>query len=91
MWSLLANNLLVGVAAIVENQKENYSYVINSKHALPVFDIENRNLDVGVLRELLFDEVSRQNLFGAISGKYDTLGASRVCNLLLKIYQANFL
>lgn len=91
MWSFLANNLIIGVSAIVENQKRNFSHVVNSKHALPLFDIDNTSLDVQVLRKLLFDETLRQNLSGAISGKYDTLGASRVCNLLLKIYEEGIL
>lgn len=91
MWSFLANNLITGVAAIAENQKANYGYVVNSKHALPLFDLDNIKLDVGVLRQLLFDESLRQNLFRAISGKYDTLGASRVCNLLIKLHCDRFL
>jgi spore coat polysaccharide biosynthesis predicted glycosyltransferase SpsG len=91
MWSLLANNLIIGVAAIVENQRANYGYVVNSKHALPLFDLDNMKLDIGVLRELLFDDSLRQNLFRAISGKYDTLGASRVCDLLLKVHRERFL
>jgi spore coat polysaccharide biosynthesis predicted glycosyltransferase SpsG len=90
MWSLLANNFIVGLAAIVENQKENYSFAINSKSALPLFAGDNIKLDVGVLKELLFDETSRHNLRKAILGKYDTLGASRVCDLLIKIYQESF-
>jgi spore coat polysaccharide biosynthesis predicted glycosyltransferase SpsG len=90
MWGLLSNNRLLGLAAIVENQKANYSYVISSKHALPVFDLDNIELDVGVLRTLLFDETSRRNIYRAISGQYDTLGASRVCELLLKVHNDNF-
>ena len=90
MWGLLSNNRLLGLATIVENQKANYSYAISSKHALPVFDFDNMKLDVGVLRTLLFDETSRRNIYRAISGQYDTLGASRVCELLLKLYDDNF-
>lgn len=90
MWGLLSNNRLLGLATIVENQKANYSYAVNSKHALPVFDLDNMKLDVGVLRTLLFDETSRRNIYRAISGQYDTLGASRVCELLLKVHNDNF-
>lgn len=89
MWSLLANNLVLGLAAIVENQKSNYSYAINSEHALPIFDLHDVKLDVEFLRTLLFDEKSRRNVYRAISGQYDTLGASRVCDLLLKAYEGN--
>lgn len=90
MWGLLANNFVLGLAAIVENQKANYSYAIDLKHALPVFDLNNMRLDVGLLRTLLFDETTRQHIYRAISGQYDTLGSSRVCDLLLKLHQDKF-
>ena len=90
MWGLLANNFVLGLAAIVENQKANYSYVIDLKHALPVFDLNNMRLDVGFLRTLLFDETMRRHIYRAISGQYDTLGSSRVCDLLLKVHQDKF-
>jgi len=89
MWGFLANNLVLGLAAIVENQKANYSYAIDSKHALPVFDMNNMKLHIGFLRKLLFDETSRRNIYGAIFGQYDTLGASRVSDLLLRVHQDN--
>lgn len=90
MWGLLANNFVLGLAAIVENQTANYSYAIDLKHALPVFDLNNVRLDVGTLRTLLFDETTRRHIYRAISGQYDTLGASRVCDLLLKLHQDKF-
>jgi spore coat polysaccharide biosynthesis predicted glycosyltransferase SpsG len=90
MWGLLANNFILGLAAIVENQKANCSYAIDLKHALPVFDLNNTRLDVGFLRTLLFDETTRRHIYRAISGQYDTLGSSRVCDLLLKLHQDKF-
>jgi spore coat polysaccharide biosynthesis predicted glycosyltransferase SpsG len=90
MWGFLANNYVLGLAAIVENQKANYSYVTDLKHALPVFDLNNMRLDVGFLRTLLFDETTRRLIYRAISGQYDTLGSSRVCDLLLKVHQDKF-
>lgn len=84
MWDLFANRKLVGLAAMVENQRANFDYAIETGEAVEVFDLRTLKLDVGALQSLLFDSNSRQSLHDAISGKYDFDGARRVSEVILK-------
>lgn len=84
MWNLLANEVIIGVVASVENQLANYDYVTQNGQALSLFDFETLNLDVLALRSLLFDTNIRQSLYNKLSGKYDFGGAKRVVDIVLK-------
>jgi spore coat polysaccharide biosynthesis predicted glycosyltransferase SpsG len=84
MWDLLANQMVVGLSAIVENQLSNYQYATSSYQALPIFCEDSRILSRENLEILLFDHEARRNLRSNIIGRYDFLGASRVCELISK-------
>lgn len=82
MWDLFANRKLVGLAAMVENQRANFDYAIRTGQAIEVFDSKTLKLDVEALQSLLFDSNVRKSLYGAISGNYDFNGARRVSEVI---------
>ena len=87
MWDLLANQMVLGVVATVENQWANFDYAVSSTQALPVIDPMTQTLNLDVLKTLLFDKNIRQKLYTQISGKYDFLGAARSCEVILKSFR----
>jgi spore coat polysaccharide biosynthesis predicted glycosyltransferase SpsG len=86
MWDLLANQMISGVAATVENQRANFDYVVSLSLALPLFDPETQELNLYNLKVLLFDPNIRQKLYAQISGKYDFFGATRTSEAILKSF-----
>jgi spore coat polysaccharide biosynthesis predicted glycosyltransferase SpsG len=87
LWDLLASQKLVGLAAIVENQRANFEYVIGNRQAIEIFSVDELNLSVEALQTLLFDTSVRRSIQKEISGKYDFDGAKRVCKLILKLFE----
>jgi spore coat polysaccharide biosynthesis predicted glycosyltransferase SpsG len=83
MWDLLANQMVLGVAATVDNQRANFDYAVSMSQALPVFDSETQALNLDNLNTLLFDQNIRQRLYAHISGKYDFCGATRTSEAIL--------
>ena len=83
MWDLLANQMMSGIAATVENQRANFDYAVSTSQALPVFDSETQALNLDNLNTLLFDQNIRQRLYAHISGKYDFCGATRTSEAIL--------
>ncbi len=86
MWDLLANQLILGIASTVENQRANFDYAVSLSQALPVFDAETQALNLDNLKTLLFDQDTRQKLYAQISGKYDFFGADRTSEVILKLF-----
>jgi spore coat polysaccharide biosynthesis predicted glycosyltransferase SpsG len=86
MWDLLANQMMLGIAATVENQRANFDYAVSLSQALPVFDAETQALNLDNLKTLLFDQDTRQRLYAQISGKYDFFGADRASEVILKSF-----
>ena len=86
MWDLLANQMMSGIAAIVENQRANFDYAVSLSQALPLFDLETQELNLCNLKVLLFDRSTRQDLYTQISGKYDFSGANRTSEAILKSF-----
>ena len=84
MWDLIANNKLVGLAALVDNQAANFDYATRSGQALKVFSPKNLELDVAAFQSLLFDSSVRQSLYYETFGKYDFNGAKRVVDVIIK-------
>lgn len=84
LWDLLASQKLVGLAAIVENQRANFEYVIENRQAIEVFSADQLELNPEALQALLFDTSVRRSISEQISDKYDFDGAKRVCNLILE-------
>lgn len=83
MWDLLANKVLVGLAASVENQRANFHYAVKNEEALAMFYPENIKLNVHALKTLLFDSNTRQSLYKKLSGKYDFDGARRAIDVII--------
>ena len=90
MWDLLANQKILGIAAIVENQKSNFDYAVGSNLALPIFDPVTHELNLGNLRALLFNQDTRKLLYGNSFGKYDFLGATRTSEVILNSFSKNY-
>jgi len=86
MWDLLANQMMLGIAATVENQRANFDYAVSLSQALPVFDPETQTLNLDNLKALLFDQNIRQKLFKQIVGKYNFFGATRTSEAILKSF-----
>jgi spore coat polysaccharide biosynthesis predicted glycosyltransferase SpsG len=86
MWDLLANQMMLGVAATVENQRANFDYAVSLNQALPVFNSETQALNLDNLNTLLFDQNVRQKLYAQISGRYDFYGATRTSEAILKSF-----
>jgi len=86
MWDLLANQMMLGIAATVENQRANFDYAVSLSQALPVFDPETQALNLDNLKSLLFDQNIRQKLYRQIVGKYDFFGADRASEVILKSF-----
>lgn len=87
MWDLFANQLVVGLTAVADNQLVNFRFATESHQALPVFQPKSQVLIKENLRLLLFDEDVRKRLHSNISGVYDFLGAERVCELIFRVYR----
>ena len=87
MWDLLANQMVLGVAATVENQQANFEYAVGLGQALPVFDPETQALNLDNLKVLLFGQNIRQKLYAQVSGKYDFFGAARTSEVILKSFK----
>ena len=90
MWDLLANQITLGIAAIVENQRTNFDYAVGSNLALPVFDPVTHELNLGNLRALLFNQDTRKLLYGNSFGKHDFLGATRTSEAILNSFSKNY-
>ena len=86
MWDLLANQMMLGIAATVENQRANFDYALSLSQALPVFDPETQALNLDNLKSLLFDQNIRQKLYKQIVGKYNFFGATRTSETILKSF-----
>ena len=86
MWDLLANQMMLGIAATVENQRANFDYAVSLSQALPVFDPETQALNLDNLKALLFDQNIRQKLYKGIAGKYNFFGATRTSEAILKSF-----
>lgn len=87
MWDLLANNFIIGLAAIAENQRTNFEFALHSNQALPVFSSDELELNQDNLRALFFDENVRQALYRRIIGQYDFLGAARSSKAILESFK----
>jgi len=85
MWDLLANKIIVGLVAVVENQKANLDFAVQSDQAVEIIDYQNLNFNTDLFQSLLFDKDLRYKLFKNISGKYDFLGAKRIGELILQL------
>lgn len=83
MWDLLANQILVGLGAIVENQYANFDYALQSNQALGLFAPATMNFFPGAIRALLFNEKVRSMLYEEISNRYDFMGAQRTADVIL--------
>ena len=90
MWDLLANQMMLGIAATVENQRANFDYAESLSQALPVFDPETQALNLDNLKALLFDQNIRQKLYKGIAGKYNFFGATRTIEAILNSYSENY-
>ena len=88
MWDLFANTLVVGLAAIVENQLANFLFATESNQALAIFNPKSKKLIRDNLGLLFFDQDLRRKLYRNVSGKYDFLGADRVNALIFGINRA---
>ena len=86
MWDLLANHMMLGITATVENQRANFDYAESLSQALPVFDPETQALNLDNLKALLFDQNIRQKLYKGIAGKYNFFGATRTSEAILKSF-----
>jgi len=86
MWDLLANQMILGIAATVGNQRANFDYAASLNQALPVFESETQALNLDNLKALLFDQNIRQKLYRQISGKYNFFGATRTSEAILKSF-----
>ena len=86
MWDLLANQMMLGIAATVKNQRANFDYAVSSSQALPVFDPETQALNLDNLKALLFDQHMRQKLYKGILGKYNFFGATRTSEAILNSF-----
>ena len=89
MWDLLANQMMLGITATVENQRANFDYAVSLSQALPVFDPETQALNLESLKALLFDRNIRQKLYKQIAGKYNFFGATRTSQAILKSFSVN--
>ena len=89
MWDLLANQMMLGITATVENQRANFDYAVSLSQALPVFDPETQALNLENLKALLFDRNIRQKLYRQIAGKYNFFGATRTSQAILKSFSEN--
>ena len=89
MWDLLANQMMLGIIATVENQRANFDYAVSLSQALPVFDPEIQALNLENLKALLFDQNIRQKLYRQIAGKYNFFGATRTSQAILKSFSQN--
>ena len=90
MWDLLANQMMLGIAATVENQRANFDYAVSLSQALPVFDPETQALNLDNLKALLFDQNIRQKLYKGIAGKYNFFGATRTSEAILNSFSENY-
>jgi len=90
MWDLLANQVMLGIAATVENQLANFDCAVSSSQALPVFDPKTQALNLDNLKTLLFDQNIRQKLYAQISGKYDFFGAARTSEAILNSFSESY-
>ena len=86
MWDLLANQMMLGIAATVKNQRANFDYAVSSSQALPVFDPETQALNLDNLKSLLFDQHMRQKLYKGNVGKYNFFGATRTSEAILNSF-----
>jgi spore coat polysaccharide biosynthesis predicted glycosyltransferase SpsG len=89
MWDLLANQMVLGIAATVKNQRANFDYAVSSSQSLPVFDPETQALNLDNLKSLLFDQDIRQKLYWQIAGKYNFFGATRTSEAILNSFSEN--
>jgi spore coat polysaccharide biosynthesis predicted glycosyltransferase SpsG len=90
MWDLLANKMMLGIAATVENQRANFDYAVSLSQALPVFDPETQALNFENLKALLFDQNIRQKLYRKIAGKYNFFGATRTREAILNSFSESY-
>ena len=90
MWDLLANQMMLGIAATVENQRANFDYAVSLSQALPVFDPETQALHLDNLKSLLFDQNIRQRLYRQIAGKYNFFGATRTSEAILNSFSKSY-
>ena len=90
MWDLLANQMILGIASTVENQRANFDYAVSLSQALPVFDSETQALDLDNLKALLFDQNIRQKLYRQIIGKYNFFGATRTSEAILGSFRESY-
>jgi spore coat polysaccharide biosynthesis predicted glycosyltransferase SpsG len=90
MWDLLANQMMLGITATVENQQTNFDYAVSLSQALPVFDPETQALNLDNLKALLFDQNIRQKLYKRIAGKYNFFGATRTSEAILNSFSENY-
>jgi len=89
-WDLLANQMMLGIAATVENQRANFEYAVSLSQALPVFYPETQALDLDNLKSLLFDQNIRQRLYRQIAGKYNFFGATRTSEAILNSFSKSY-
>ena len=90
MWDLLANQIVLGIAATVENQRANFDYAVSLSQALPVFYPETQALHLDNLKSLLFDQNIRQRLYRQIAGKYNFFGATRTSEAILNSFSKSY-
>jgi len=90
MWDLLANQMILGIAATVGNQRANFEYAASLNQALTVFDSETQALNLDNLKALLFDQNIRQKLYRQISGKYNFFGATRTSEAILGSFSESY-
>jgi spore coat polysaccharide biosynthesis predicted glycosyltransferase SpsG len=90
MWDLLANQIALGLAATVENQRANFDYAVSLSKALPVFYPETQALHLDNLKSLLFDQNIRKRLYRQIAGKYNFFGATRTSEAILNSFSKSY-
>jgi spore coat polysaccharide biosynthesis predicted glycosyltransferase SpsG len=90
MWDLLANQIVLGLAATVENQRANFDYAVSLSQALPVFYPETQALHLDNLKSLLFDQNIRKRLYRQIAGKYNFFGATRTSEAILNSFSKSY-
>jgi spore coat polysaccharide biosynthesis predicted glycosyltransferase SpsG len=84
MWDLIANQKPIGLISVAENQESNFAFAVASGAAVRVLDSNNTKPDLDGLNSLFFDEDVRLNLINKERVDLDFLGASRVCELIMR-------
>ena len=90
MWDMLANELILGLVALVDNQMANLEFAINSHQCVSIFEPKTLVLNVDNLKTLLFDQDFRSLFYNRINGKYDFDGAKRTSMKILKDFEDFF-